>query len=688
MQKPRLINYINKFLEYSYLSLFFITPLIMTSVTSELFEFNKMLFIYFAAIFILFGWLLKMILIKKIIIKKTYLDIPIYLFFFSQLISTFLSIDFHTSIFGYYGRFNGGLLSIICYIIFYYALVSNYQDFNKNYLLKLLKTILLGSLMVILWGLPGKFGYDLSCFLFSGKLNNSCWTAQFRPAERLFSTLGQPNWLGAYLAVTFFIGLYFYFKNSKRKYLILNTLYLILNFITLLFTRSRSSLIAVGVGFLIFIPLYLFLIEKNIKKVLGICILLFVLLVICRSGIPQVDRFFDLKTYSPKKNTVPAKTNKKIPVVSSDITESGDIRKIVWQGAVDLGKKYPLFGTGVETFAYAYYFVRPKSHNLTSEWDYLYNKAHNEYLNYFATTGLFGLGTYLFMISIVIIIIFLKIADELNNDSRLLLISLFSGYITILITNFFGFSISVINLFFYLLPAVVFILFNSSEICAEKKIVEYRFNSIGQKTGVVILSLFFLYTTIYLIRYFLADLNYAKGDSYYKTGNYQAAGSYLNEALKFKYEHIYEDKLSYILANLAFISAYQKEGDSVKQLVKLANYYNKKSLEASPKNSLYWKTKAKNYYLFYQISQNLDDIKKGIDALKEAKLLAPTDPKISYSLSIFYSLMAEQATDFEFKKEMGRLALKEADRTIKLKSNDQSYKDMYKELLNKKDSFN
>src|SRR5690606_34366285 len=61
-------------------------------------------------------------------------------------------------------------------------------------------------------------------------------------------------------------------------------------------------------------------------------------------------------------------------------TDSGKIRQIVWQGAVDIWKANPVFGSGVETFAYAYYLHRPADHNLTSEWDYLYNKAHNEYL--------------------------------------------------------------------------------------------------------------------------------------------------------------------------------------------------------------------------------------------------------------------------------------------------------------------
>ena len=85
-------------------------------------------------------------------------------------------------------------------------------------------------------------------------------------------------------------------------------------------------------------------------------------------------------------------------------TDSGQIRLYVWQGALDIWKAYPLFGTGVETFAFAYYQFRPAEHNLTSEWDYLYNKAHNEYLNYLATTGALGLGSYLLFIGVFIFI--------------------------------------------------------------------------------------------------------------------------------------------------------------------------------------------------------------------------------------------------------------------------------------------
>ena len=71
---------------------------------------------------------------------------------------------------------------------------------------------------------------------------------------------------------------------------------------------------------------------------------------------------------------------------------------MVWKGAIDIWLHNPIFGTGLETFAFAYYQYRPAAHNMTSEAQFLYNKAHNEYLNYLATTGTVGIVTYLLMI--------------------------------------------------------------------------------------------------------------------------------------------------------------------------------------------------------------------------------------------------------------------------------------------------
>ena len=642
-----------------------------------------MMFIYFIATCVFFFNLLKIILAKKIIFKRTPFDIPILIFLISQILSLIFSIDPHTSLFGYYGRFNGGLISIISYVILYYGFVSN---FKLKHIKKALKISLFSSFLVILWGLPGKVGYDTSCYVFTGKWTNSCWTDQFKPALRMFSTLGQPNWLGAYLAIHFFIAFYFLFSNilkEKKRLALSNGIYiayLILNFACILFTRSRSAIFSVIIG-IIFFFIYILIQNRNktkeyVRAIIAVFLVGLLLIILFKTGINNIDKYINWQVFVVKKQSQ-LKDNNKLQE-KLNITSSFDIRKIVWKGAVELGNKYPLFGTGVETFAYSYYFVRPQEHNLTSEWDYLYNKAHNEYLNYFATCGYIGLFSYLAMIFAVLLftISTIKKNNLLENNNKLLAFSLLISYLTILITNFFGFSTSTINIFFYIIPAIIFIslTLNTSEETQESqekakantsnlKILQYIF--------LIPAVLFLVFSLLFIVRYVLADIQYSQAEIYAENDEYQNSILYLGNALDLKYEHVYQDKLSYDLANLAFISSYGNvdEQDLTKKLQELSILANNESLKASPKNVLYWKTRAKDYYLFYQINLDKHEIEKGIKALKVAKELSPTDPKISYSLSLFYSLLYDDERQKEEKLKYKDYSLVEIERVVRLKPN-------------------
>jgi len=694
---------VDQIIQLLYGTLFFITPLIMTKSTSELFEFNKILFIYASTVLIAFFWFLKMVINKKIILKKTFLDIPILIFFLSQLISTVISIDRNTSVFGYYGRFNGGLLSIICYILLYYGLVSNIINIEK-----LLKSIIMSSLLVILWAIPGHFGRDLTCLLFTGQFNNSCWdntTLAFRPELRAFSTLGQPNWLGAYLAVGFFIGIYFLVKNISRvktqnfaslRKQIFSSIYLFLNFSMILMSRSRSAIGAVIVGLMLFIAYYWFFIKKNFKKTLIIFLLITIIPVfLFKTGEDKLDKFLTSSTY---KNVFIKKSTSSSSLVTN-VTESFDIRKIVWQGAWKLAMKYPLFGTGVETFAYSYNFVRPLAHNLTSEWDYVYNKAHNEYFNYLATTGFVGLGSYLIYITIFIVYIVKRIKDQrskikttvqnskitknlkfLNLDLHfdILTLSLFCSWLTILITNFFGFSTTTIQLFFYLIPAFIF-MENNQQTEAKKleKIVIYQWLII------FILAVATIYLLFSTIIYYLADVNYSYGLKYSKINDQQKAAGYFERALKLRQEPVYMDKFSSSLAYLSAVANVQNQIELSKQVANLSDSYNKKTIQDYPKNVFYWKTRAKNMYYFFQITDKEDELLHGVEALEKARELSPTDPKIPYSLALYYSIIYDTTKNNPEKKEWQKLSLQEIDKSIKLKSNYQEAYKLKEELLKK-----
>ncbi|MCK9212749.1 MAG: O-antigen ligase family protein, partial [Ignavibacteriaceae bacterium] len=424
----------------------------------------------------------------------------------------------------------------------------------------------------------------------------------------MFSTLGQPNWFGAYLAITFFISIFLFFSSSRKKSTLIALLGILFSYAGILLSRSRSSLVSIVPGVIVIGIYYLFLLikKKNWLSVfkqramaMGIGGLFF-LTIVCQTGIPQLDSIltgsFFQKSGSKNIITPPSTPVEPSLIYVGGVTESLDIRKIVWKGAWELGMQYPLFGTGVETFGYAYYSVRPQSHNMTSEWDYLYNKAHNEYLNLLATTGWFGLGTFLVLLVWVSYVFFIRLGKSKNDSSTVLFYLTLIGMAgSIIITNFFGFSISVINIYWYLMIAWLAVYDEPTTSKVDAK------NRVGiSKVGIAIVVTLWLLNGVYT--YWLADYKYAQSEIAIKSNNSGVAVNLLQEALTLREEHVYQDKLSYALAQYAFVASYQKEKEKSQQVIEASENLNLKSIQSSSQNVLYWKTRVKNQFIFYQMS--------------------------------------------------------------------------------------
>lgn len=672
MNRNSLTN-LNIFLYYT---LFFLTPFIVLPITSELFEFNKIIFIYAITSLIATIWLVDSLKTGYVVWKKSPFDIPIALFYCSQVLSFLFSIDKHTSFFGYYGRFNGGLLSLSVYIFLYYAFII-YVVPNKAAIRRLLGLTSLAIILVFLWGVPGLFNRDLSCLLFVGTFDNSCWTAQFRPAERMFSTLGQPNWLGSYAAISFFSSLYLLFTTKKKSIAIFSSIAVVAGFCAILFSRSRSSLLSITPGLFLFAVLAIYL-RKSLHEAFvyhnKIIATLVVVLTIClftiKTGVLFIDKILSFQLInkpkiqqeiSPPKTFDQQQSEPKIEV--GGVTESLDIRKIVWEGAFELGKQYPLFGTGLETFGYAYYSVRPKEHNLTSEWDYLYNKAHNEFLNVFATSGYVGLATYLLLFIWILayfgyIFVYRK---NLHVSDRLFILLFFSIYLSIGITNFFGFSTTTINLFWYILPAVILSLNQTENSVTYRSPISLQQWFMGGAVSIIMLN--------YLVSYWYADYLYAQSDALAKNGALERSVLVLDKARSLRYEHVYDDKLSYILAQVAYAQLNSGRSETIKPLLEQSDKLNMDSIRASQFNVLYWKTRVKNQYLFYQATLDKKHLFTGLSALDESYKLAPTDPKIPYFASTYYTLLYDDEKDPQQRTIYREKSVSEIDKAIALKNN-------------------
>lgn len=256
---------------------------------------------------------------------------------------------------------------------------------------KLLMAAVITAFAVSLWGAGGHFGRDPTCFVLTGNLTANCWQKEFDPTVRIFSTLGQPNWLASYLVLILPFALAMSLRSRKlqaKMFFVLVTLTL---FWALILTSSRSG--AVG-GTVALIVLILLLGAKIVKiniKILALIALASAIIALTFAP-TLVSRVSEALKQKP--SPVPQVAGQ-TPVIIAEPTESGQIRLIVWQGALEVFKKYPLLGSGPETFAYSYYLFRPLAHNQTTEWNFFYNKAHNEFLNYLANIGILGATAYI-----------------------------------------------------------------------------------------------------------------------------------------------------------------------------------------------------------------------------------------------------------------------------------------------------
>lgn len=666
---------LTQILTYSFYLLFALTPLIWAPWTSELFEFNKMFFVYALTIIITATWLLKIINQQSLILNRTPLDIPLLLFLGASILSTVFSIDRHISIFGYYSRLNGGLLSLISYLLLYYALISN---FNKEQALKFFKAALLGGILVALWAIPEHFGVSLSCILLTGKADAACWVQDVQ--ARVFATLGQPNWLAAYLAMLIFPTLYFLMTSTKRFSTLLYTLYLTLFYLAFTFTYSRGATLGLMAGFATFIIAICWLILKKfpVRPRQSLLVILVIFLLVNLVFGSALTNFKLISKFAPPSR--PALTT---AVKSSGTqletggTESGKIRLIVWQGALDIFKAYPIFGSGLETFAYAYYQYRPASHNLVSEWDFLYNKAHNEFLNYLATTGLVGFFSYMaIIISLSLYSIKYLVSRKnaptnpsLHTTYYILNISILASYTSYLVQNFFLFSVVTTALFFYLFPAILFVVTDSAKpikIPSSLHTASYiLLNTIYKRPfytkltqGIIILVFGLLLFT--LVKFYLADTYFAQGMKV-SSSNPGKAYNLLYQAVTLnKIEPYYQSELAY-LAAAAAVSLEKEDATLSAQLKEQAKEQTSSLLNKYPQNVSYLKTAVRTYYLLSTIDQKF--VQKTLETLDQALKLAPTDAKLLYNKGVILD-----------QQNQTKEAVSALEKTLKLKPN---YREAY-----------
>lgn len=673
-------------------------PLFFLVKNEEVFEFNKMLATYTAVSIILVAWGCKTVFEKKLQFKKSPLDWYIVFFIFSQLISTALSIHPRTSIFGYYTRFHGGLLSTLSYFILYYATATFIQ---RKHLYAFLAFIFAGAFLATAYAFPEHFGHSPSCLILTNQFDASCWIQDVQ--TRVFGTFGQPNWLAAYLILlipltsSMLLMLGSDDSDEKKTSTVIWKVFIailgLMMFATLIFTKSRSGMLGFLASFGISVLFFLFHSFTTAKRsssslltqgLLALAIAA-IALIFGTAFTPTLSQLFAKPSTTPTVDAPVANVDR----LEAGGTDSGDIRRIVWKGAIDVWKRYPIYGSGVETFGYSYYRDRPMEHNNVSEWDFLYNKAHNELLNFLATTGAVGLTAYLLLHAALAW--FLCKEALFNKDRKVqnLSVGVLSGLIALHISNFFGFSTVMVTILMYVLPAVVISIMTNDDQTLQwslfslkpAKVVDHsskgpltaffsqympkfshkntQNDSVGAAQWLVvsIMIMIGIFLIFKILTIWLADHYYSQAKDSFKGNDYETAQEKMKLAIQLSpAEGLYYELLSKISAQYAIAALEQNQNEFGTQLAQSALTASDISLMLNPVHLNFYKTRNQVMVTLAQAKPDLYD--SAIETLHVAETLAPTDPKL-----VYYSALVEHAQGKDDQ------AIKDLQKTVDMKPN-------------------
>ena len=592
----------------SLLLAFFLIPLVLIPTTSEIFEFNKIIILYLLASIIFFSETIRFLSQDRPTLLVPPFATTAALFLGALLLTTVTSIDPHVSIFGYYARFHGGLLSWIAYSTILLALVQQ----TPAFILSVIKISLLSGFLVSGWGILEHWGIDASY-----------WVQDVR--YRVFSTIGQPNWLAAYLAMLMPFLFSFYLQAKNRK-ILAGLLLASLTFYTcFIFTYSRGGNLGLAAALLTWL-LLLGLKNLRLHKLRS---------ALLSAGLATITLIFASGLTPALLGAPPHRTVENLQTGD----QTARTRLIVWQGSLDIFLHHPLLGSGLETFGESFYQYRPVAMNEISDFDFLFNKAHNEYINYLATTGLVGTLAYLALI-INVAFITLRRLKQTRSIWIIAATSSLGGY---LVQNIFGFTVVPVALLFILNLALIATPTAHTLRWEWSPILDHL-----RRYSFLLLAPLLL-SILMITNLWRADVAYMQGLSTASTD--QAIqdftlANHLNPS-----EPLYYAELALSYAQAA---SYLPDSPTAQYDATLAQRYSDQAIAISPHERTIWRIRAQT--LSSLISVNPRYTTAALESFQKAILLAPTDPRVRTELAQFYLNHGQQD-----------LALQTFDQALRLK---------------------
>ncbi len=187
-------------MEMIFLVIVFLTPVIYDRRLGIVFSGTKVAWLRVFIVIALAVWAIKLIVTKKHRFIRTPLDWPVLTFLLTTTIATLTSVHVYTSFTGFYGRFEGLTTWYLFGLLFFIA--TNYiRSFEQ--LKRVIVAAMSAAVLMSVYGVIQR--HELDPYMWGGVVT---W-------QRVIGTIGQPNFLAAYILMAFFLTLVLFLEEKK-----------------------------------------------------------------------------------------------------------------------------------------------------------------------------------------------------------------------------------------------------------------------------------------------------------------------------------------------------------------------------------------------------------------------------------------------------------------------------------------
>ncbi|MCF7907246.1 O-antigen ligase family protein [Patescibacteria group bacterium] len=447
MNKINYSHFLDKIIEINWLIIFAFCPLWISFICYSDFVISQYFSFLFLTELLLFFCLIKVILTPKIFSQKESKQekrekqrnkikkiIPAFLFILILGIATLFSQSFNYSWWGSYSR-KMGYLTWLHFFVFF--LILFFKVKNRKQIQRIFKAILFSSLIIIIYGFCQFTGFDFVE-----------WGEPPSQTFRIFSTIGQPNFLGSWLLLSLPIIVYFFicslfklkkdrgFKQQIKTGLITGLFFSAIFSLTL--TQSRGAWVGLFFAFFFFSIIYNFL--QNQKRLAWLLLILFSIVLV-------FGAYVNLSPYQLRKGNSDFFLLSRLQgFINLKDSATAQTRIDDWRSSGDLIKQRPWLGYGPETqlLLFPQYYL-PES-ALLEKINTFTDRAHNDFLDTLLTSGIFGLISYLFLIGFVF---WQGLKHLFKKKFELSLLLLLTGIFGYLISLQFSFHVVPLALYFW-----------------------------------------------------------------------------------------------------------------------------------------------------------------------------------------------------------------------------------------------